>query len=761
MNIYREKPRVKETYPAYLAWHEDRFASPFAPDLGRQYDGLGREIQGSAVPQTTEAFSRVKIDAQLKDVGWTLDDAISVHFAYTLSDGTEADYVLCDRNGHPLAVLEAKRQSIMPTEARGQALHYAKLLDVPYVFLSNGDENWFWEWRREAHPRRVNTLFSQADLERRAATLKLRRDPLEVPIDKRVAGRDYQMDCIDTLCREMSLGRRKLLVEMATGTGKTRMAAALIKRLFEASQLTRVLFLVDRIALAKQAEDAFAEHLPDLPCYVLRAGRRVQHEKRVTITTLQTMINEYAAFSSGYFDLVITDECHRSIYGQWSGVLKHFDGVQLGLTATPCVLKDADTLPDPEDGAFVKDTLRFFEVNKPTYRYLLKQAIAEGTLVPYRIYKALTVKTAAEGGFAVRRDELDWSAMDEATRTELEKAFACCDPITVDPSALERRFTIPERNRAIVREFRDVLDKGFTGNDGVRRAPQWGKTIVFAVTKKHAETLALMFDQEFADKKPSPEVRYADFVVCDTGDGATPDASTIIKRFKKEDYPQIVVSVNMLDTGFDCPEVVNLVMARFTKSAILYQQMRGRGTRKAPHIKKTGFTLFDFVGVSAFHGDDDEYGAGGFVVHETKPKKKYETRRLLTLDVHDMIDPATREWLTLDDDGSIVYSEAHDALANDLGLKFEAWLAGQEFNSDQLRWVRLMESKIKADAEELVGFEDYLFDDPPFSLSGGHKRAVQLFGGKMGLMTMLNSLNAAVFDGRNTRAEHPSQPTAH
>jgi type I restriction enzyme R subunit len=306
--------------------------------------------------QTTEAFSRVKIDAQLGDVGWTLEDGISVHFEYTLSDGTKADYVLCDRTGRPLAIIEAKRQSTMPTQARAQAQHYAKLLDVPYVFLSNGDEIWFWEWQREAHPRQIKTLFSQADLERRAAMLILRKDPFDVPVDKRVAGRDYQIECVDTLTREMSLGRRKLLVEMATGTGKTRMAAAFIKRLFDANQITRVLFLADRIALAKQTEDAFTEHMPELPCYVLRAGRKFQHEKRVTITTLQTMINEYARFSSGYFDLIITDEYHRSIYGRWSGALRHFDGLQLGLTATPCVIRDADNLPDPEDGLFVRDT---------------------------------------------------------------------------------------------------------------------------------------------------------------------------------------------------------------------------------------------------------------------------------------------------------------------------------------------------------------------------------------------------------------------
>ena len=225
-----------------------------------------------------------------------------------------------------------------------------------------------------------------------------------------------------------------------------------------------MLFLVDRNALAVQAENAFNDHLPDHPCYrVPRSGRRFQDEKRITIVTLQTMINEYANYSSGYFDLVITDECHRSIYGQWSGVLRHFDGIQIGLTATPCIAKDADELPDPEDGAFIKDTLRFFEVDRPTFRYTLPEAVAEGYLVPYRIYKAKTVKTAAEEGFPVRRDELDWTAMDDATRQELEELFGTSEIITVDPSALERRFTIPERNRAMVREFREVLDRGFTG----------------------------------------------------------------------------------------------------------------------------------------------------------------------------------------------------------------------------------------------------------------------------------------------------------
>ena len=229
--------------------------------------------------------------------------------------------------------------------------------------------------------------------------------------------------------------------------------------------------------------------------------------------------------------------------------------------------------------------------------------------------------------------------MDKQTRAEFEELFAASDTITVDPRALERKFTIPERNRAMVREFRDAHEKGFMGRDGIRRWPAQGKTIVFAVTRRHAETLAKMFDEHFADLKLHPATRYADFVVSDVGGGPIPDASTIIKRFKEEDYPKILVSVNMLDTGFDCPEVVNLVMARFTRSTILYRQMRGRGTRQAPHIKKTGFTIFDFVGVTDFHGDDDDEVIKGSPSGESLPTyRPGEPRMLLTLDVDDHID---------------------------------------------------------------------------------------------------------------------------
>ena len=548
-----------------------------------------------------------------------------------------------------------------------------------------------------------------------------------------------------------------MLVEMATGTGKTRTAAAFIKRLFEANEVTRVLFLVDRNTLAKQTEDAFAEHLPDYPSYRLQSGRRFQDEKRITITTLQSMINIYRDYSAGYFDLVISDECHRSIYGKWRGVLEHFDGVQIGLTATPCVADVDDGAADEEDKAFVRDTMRFFEVEKPTYSYKMKDAIREGYLVPYQIYKARTVKTAAEGGFPVKRGDLDWPGMDPETRSELEKLFDTeGDPITVDPAALERRFTIPERNRAMVREFRDVLTHGYMDSRGIQRKPLIGKTIVFAVTKRHAETLARLFDEAFADRKTSPEIRFADYVVSGLGAEDSPDGETLIKRFKKEKYPEILVSVNMLDTGFDCPEVVNLVFARFTKSAILYQQMRGRGTRKSKG--KPLFTMFDFVGVADYHGDEDAVGEGGRVA-EPKPRKSTATpRRLLVVDVDDHIDPTTRAWVTVDENGKLVFPEASEVKAAELGAQFEAWLLAQgALTADQARWLGLLGSQIRANAEAWIEVTAGHFAFHPFSLMGGLGQAMRVFGGEAALAARLRSINEAVF-GESTGSVHRASP---
>jgi type I restriction enzyme R subunit len=700
----------------------------------------------------TEAFARTLIDAQLADQGWTISDGISIRHECTLADGNRADYLLCSREGRGLAIVEAKRESINAADAREQGRHNAEQAGVPFVFLANGKEILFWDWQREAHPRPVKTFYSQADLERRAATRQMRIDPLAVSIDRRIVERDYQIDCIDILCREIGMGRRKLLVEMATGTGKTRTAVALIKRLFAANVITRVLFLVDRIPLALQAEDAFTEHLKELPCYVLRANRRFQDEQRITITTLQSMVNIYHEYSSGYFDLVITDECHRSIYGKWRKVLEHFDGIQIGLTATPCVKPTGEDGSDnsSDENAFVRDTLRFFGVDKPTFSYTLKRAIDDGYLVGYQIYKAQTVKTAAADGIKILREDIQWEGLDAKTRNELDDAFASAANlkppqahILIDPNVLERKFTIPARNQAIVHEFRKVMDEGFTDAKGYLRKPLLGKAIVFAVTKRHAETLATMIDNEFAHLKPSPEIKYADYVVSGVGQGDdTTDAMARIRRFKKEKFPQVLVSVNMLDTGFDCPPVVNLVFARYTRSVTLYRQMLGRGTRKSPG--KPIFTVFDFVGVVAAHEADDGYGEGGNVTVRP-PQPPPDPRTVVTVNQDDNIDPTTRAWVTMDEAGNFVFLEASVEKANTLGARFEGWLLDHEFTPDQERWLHDVGAQIRGNADLYDSFSLDHLEAAPFSLQGGRRRAAELFGGEATLSSVIATLSQSVY----------------
>lgn len=381
------------------------------------------------------------------------------------------------------------------------------------------------------------------------------------------------------------------------------------------------------------------------------------------------------------------------------------------------------------------------------------------TWCPTKYYKAKTVKTAAEGGFEVKKDELDWTAMDGATRVEFEQLFKDSDTIIVDPNALERRFTIPEHNRAIVREFRQVLENGYLDHKGVLRKPLLDKTIIFAVSKRHAATMAELLDAEFADKKPSPEVRYADYVVSGMGPDETEDGITKIKRFKKDAFPQILVSVNMLDTGFDCPEVVNLVFARFTKSAILYQQMRGRGTRKAD--KKPLFTMFDFVGVADYHCDDEDFAEGG-VLKAPPKKKKYEPRRLLALDINDHIDPTTREWITVDENGNMVFPEASEQKAAELGARFEAWLLEQtDLTPERERWLRLLGSQIRANADTLdeVMPEHFAYFHT-FSQMGGLNEARRVFGGAGPLESLLESLNAGVFTAELGNSPPPAASEA-
>ena len=315
----------------------------------------------------------------------------------------------------------------------------------------------------------------------------------------------------------LELGRRRFLIELPTGTGKTDLVCLYLKRLFEAGWAERVLVLVDRDQLARQALEAVQDLLPAYSSYWLRPGTARQ-EQQITVALLQTMIGRVNEYTAGYFDLVITDECHRSIYGAWQGALIRFDAVHVGLTATPA-------------GYIERNTYDFYqcEPGKPDFSYAIRDAFRDEFLVPYRFAAGIT-EIAAEG--------------------------ADVDDEHYDPAAFERRWTNEATNRLMMQEF-DRLAWEQYRELAPGQEPGPGKAIVFAITKHHAARLA----QYLNERHPEYQGRYAEVVTSDVA-----DADALIRKFRTETWPMVAVSVGMLDTGFDCREILHLVLCRRVRS---------------------------------------------------------------------------------------------------------------------------------------------------------------------------------------------------
>lgn len=297
---------------------------------------------------STEADARIVIDDLLRQAGWDPADKSQVLTEHPLPEGGRADYLLVSRNGRPLAIIEAKRSAIEPYTAKQQALPYAKRISSPFIFLTNGELIYFWDYGND-DARIVNSLFSRRDLER-LVEMRATRKPLatiEIPEYYQRQGetrqvRPYQRDTMQALDHAVELGKRRFLIELPTGTGKTDLASIYLKRLIQAGRAERVLFLVDREQLAKQALEAIQDILNQYSSYWLRPGM-VRQEQQITACLLQTMISRYTEFTSGYFDVVVADECHRSIYGSWQTALTHFDSLHIGLTATPSAYIERNT----------------------------------------------------------------------------------------------------------------------------------------------------------------------------------------------------------------------------------------------------------------------------------------------------------------------------------------------------------------------------------------------------------------------------------
>ena len=571
--------------------------------------------------QSKETDARILIDDQLRAAGWSPADKSQVltevkvsgdwsvteagvlPVAPSTSDGDvipngRADYVLLDQRGRPLAIIEAKKQAIQPYTAKQQALPYAKQIGAPFIFLTNGELIYFWDYQND-DARIVNSFFSRRDLER-LVHMRAERKPLAtVPIpdtylrqgETRVL-RPYQQEAMQALDRTVELGKRRFLIELPTGCGKTDLIALYLKRLVQAGQAERVLFLVDRDQLAKQAIEAIQDVLPGYSSYWLKAGM-VRQEKQITVSLLQTMIGRYKEFTSGYFDVVVMDECHRSIYGAWQAALSHFDALHIGLTATPAIYIE-------------RNTFQFYHCkdDTPDYSYPIQEAFKQGFLVPYKFATGITT-LVSEG--------------------------ANVDEEHYDPGEFERKWTNEASNRLMMEEFDRLAWQSYKElAPGQQSGP--GKSVVFAITKHHAARLA----QYLNDLHPEHQGRYAEVITSDVV-----NADDLIRRFKQEELPMVAVSVGMLDTGFDCREVLHLVMCRRVRSPILYQQMRGRGTRTAPHIGKDKFVIYDFFRNHEYFNDSDTdvfSGNGGGGGRGTGPRPRPEGRELVELGLED-------EWL--------------------------------------------------------------------------------------------------------------------
>lgn len=544
----------------------------------------------------SEFLTRKKyIDVDLKRLGWKFDgndadvwEEYEVDgMAGVLGQKGYVDYVLFGKDGLPLAVVEAKRTSKDPNIGRKQAALYADCLEKkfgrrPMMFTTNGFDTFFWD-DQTSPQRRVSEVFAKEDLQRLMNRRTERKSLNEIPINDKITDRYYQKEAIRAVCDHIEQGFRKNLLVMATGTGKTRTASSLTDVLSRGGYVTNVLFLADRTALVKQAKDDFINYLPDMSLCNLCSSKD-DKTARIVFSTYPTMLNAIdecktkdglPLFTPTHFDLIIVDESHRSIFKKYRAIFEYFDAYLVGLTATPKT--DVD-----------RNTYDFFEMENgiPTYAYDYETAVNEDhVLVPYYNYEVKT-KFLEEG---ITYDDL---SEEDKGRYEDDFAEDGYMPEYI-PSAELNKFVFNETTVDMV--IQDLMECGIKveGGDLI------GKSIIFAQNKKHAEFILDRFNKLY----PQHKGKFAQRVICDDA-----YAQTTIDDFKQQDKePRIAVSVDMMDTGIDVPECVNLVFFKKVRSKTKFWQMIGRGTRLAPNLNcvdsmndeytgKKYFMIFDYCG---------------------------------------------------------------------------------------------------------------------------------------------------------------------
>lgn len=546
------------------------------------------EQQQTYVPKPLEISEyktrKIYIDWMLRDAGWIegkdWENEVELYGMPNQSEVGYADYVLFDDAHKPLAVLEAKRTCVDVVKGRQQAKLYADLLEKKYgrrpvIFLSNGFDTRI--WNDKFYPeRRVASIYSKRDLEKLFNLQTMRTSLKNIMVDRKIAGRYYQEGAIKAVCEAFDKkNRRKALLVMATGSGKTRTVIALTKVLLEHGWVKNILFLADRNSLVTQAKRSFVNLLPDLSVANLCEDKS-GYDARCIFSTYQTMMNcidevkdenNKKLFTVGHFDLVIVDEAHRSIYNKYQDIFNYFDAPLVGLTATP---------KDEID----KNTYEIFELENgvPTYGYELSQAVTDGHLVDY-ISVESKLKFIEQG---IVYDDLTDEEKEEYENNFIDENGEL--PEAIASSAINEWIF----NEDTIKEVLHVLMR-----DGLRidYGEKIGKTIIFAKSHKHAEKIHKIFGKEY------PHLPGYTKVI----DNYMTYAQSAIDEFSDpKKFPQIAISVDMLDTGIDVPEVLNLVLFKKVMSKAKFWQMIGRGTRLCPGLidgaDKSKFYIFDFCG---------------------------------------------------------------------------------------------------------------------------------------------------------------------
>lgn len=545
-----------------------------------------QEQQPSYVPKPLDLSEfqtrKLYIDALLRDAGWTEGkdwiNEVELPGMPNKSEVGYADYVLYDDTQKPLAIIEAKRTCVDVSKGRQQAKLYADLLEQKYkrrpvIFLTNGFDTHIIDGQYPE--RKCAAIYSKRDLEKWFNLLTMRTSLNYVSVDKKIAGRYYQEAAIKAVCDSFDRkNRRKALLVMATGSGKTRTVIALCDILLKAGWVKNILFLADRNSLVTQAKRNFVNLLPNLSCTNL-VEEKDNYTAHCVFSTYQTMMNcidtvndrEGKLFTCGHFDLLICDEAHRSIYNKYRDIFDYFDAPLVGLTATP---------KDEID----KNTYSVFELENgvPTYGYDLAQAVKDGYLVDYVSVES-RLKFIEQGIVYDELSEEDKEAYEETFEDERGEL-----PEKIASSALNTWIF----NEDTIRQVMDILMK-----HGIRidYGQKLGKTIIFAKNHQHAEEILKVFHKEY------PHLKDYAMVI----DNYTKYAQSAIDEFSDpKKMPQIAISVDMLDTGIDVPEVLNLVFFKKVMSKAKFWQMIGRGTRLCEGLldgkDKQKFYIFDFCG---------------------------------------------------------------------------------------------------------------------------------------------------------------------